>query len=394
MRGGAVWQLVGLITRRSQVQILPPLPFYPAVQGQEEFTKVSEFQFDLAEVEVIATNFKRRLSGVTSTIVQLIPHQRRQVNIATLGPGLPDGLPTIPLRKLPGILKTPRCRAFRIWHARRNIEMLAGLMLKTCLRAPLKVVFTSAAQRRHTAFTRFLLDRVDAVIATSTRSGGYLRVPYQVVRHGVDCARFSPEVPCDAPKPDFSAHPERFAIGCCGRVRHQKGTDLFVRAMIRLLPDYPDWVALIAGAVRPNQQHYLDALRADIACAGLESRIRFIGEIDDIRPFYRHLRLHVAPARNEGFGLTPLEAMACGTAVVASDAGSHAELIVSGKTGQVVPANDGHALIRAIGLYMQDPVLADTQGYAARTHVQENFSLQREVQEIQAVYEGLWDQQA
>jgi len=50
---------------------------------------------DVADVEVVAPNFKRRLSGVTSTIIQLVPLQARTLAIATLGPGLPAGLPRI-----------------------------------------------------------------------------------------------------------------------------------------------------------------------------------------------------------------------------------------------------------------------------------------------------------
>ncbi len=348
-------------------------------------------------VEVVATNFKRRLSGVTSTVVQLIPQQRKRIDIAALGTGLPPDIPTIPWWRLPGLLKKPENRPFRIWHARRNIEMLTGLILKVFLRAPLKIVFTSAAQRRHRWFTRFLLARVDAVVATSARSGSYLDRPHRVVAHGVDCERFRPSSP-DAdrePVEDvFKAHParpERFAVGCCGRIRHQKGTDLFVRAMIRLLPEYPHWIALIAGATRPNHRRYLEGLRKDIDDAGLAERILFIGEIADIRPFYRRLRLFVAPSRNEGFGLTPLEAMACGTAVVASDAGSYAETISPGETGSVVRAGDADALCEAIRSYMIDPDSAARQGRAARVHVQNNFSLEKEVQGLQDLYETLWE---
>ena len=54
---------------------------------------------DVADVEIVAPNFKRRLSGVTSTIVQLVPLQARTLAIATLGPGLPAGLPRLALRQ-------------------------------------------------------------------------------------------------------------------------------------------------------------------------------------------------------------------------------------------------------------------------------------------------------
>ena len=64
--------------------------------------------------------------------------------------------------------------------------------------------------------------------------------------------------------------------------------------------------------------------------------------------------LYVAPSRNEGFGLTPLDAQASKTAVVASDAGAYKELVTEG-TGTVVPAGDGKALRDAIKPYLEDP---------------------------------------
>src|SRR5688572_5901817 len=136
---------------------------------------------DVDRVVVIAPNFKWRLSGVTSTIIQLIPVQKREYEIATLGPGLPPELPRLSWRAIPSLWRRPRGRPFRIWHARRNNEMIVGIVLKSILRAPLRLVFTSAAQRGHTAFTRFLLRRMDAVIATSTASASYLKVPCTVI---------------------------------------------------------------------------------------------------------------------------------------------------------------------------------------------------------------------
>ena len=343
----------------------------------------------IADVDVVAPNFKRRLSGVTSTIVQLVPRQAEEIGIATLGPGLPAHLPKIAWWQLPGLLKRPRRHCFRIWHARRNIEMLFGIMLKFLLRAPLRIVFTSAAQRRHTWFTRFLIARMDAVVATSRRSGGFLEVPHTVVMHGVDCERFHPPDESAGQVENTNSSP-RYAVGCSGRIRHQKGTDLFVDAMIRLLPDCPDWVALITGRVTPEHRKYYEQLRRKIARAELERRILFLGEVHDVRPWYRRLLLHVAPARNEGFGLTPLEAMASGTAVVASDAGAHAEMIVEGVTGAVVPTGDGPALTEAIRRYIERPDMAAAHGCNARIHVQRCFALEKEVDGLNAVYDRVW----
>ncbi|MBC7310908.1 MAG: glycosyltransferase family 4 protein [Rhizobium sp.] len=345
----------------------------------------------LDDITVIAPHFKRRLSGVTSTVVQLIPEQRRLGRgIVTLGPGLPDDLPKMTWSQLPALWRRPRSAANRVWHARRNNEMLFGWLLRDALRMPLKLLFTSAAQRHHTGYTRWLISRMDAVVATSARSGSFLKVAHSVIRHGIDIDRFHPGESAD----DTIAAtglPGRYLVGCFGRVRHQKGTDLFVRAMIELLPRYPDWTAVISGRITAENQGFADQLKADIAKAELSSRIVFLGEVDDIRPWYRRLTLYVAPSRNEGFGLTPLEAMASATACVASDAGAYAELIVEDITGKVVPAGDYARLRDAIAGYLANPAEAIEAGRRGRTHVVENFALVREASALETVYNRLLD---
>jgi mannosyltransferase len=344
---------------------------------------------DMDVIDVVAPNFKRRLSGVTSTIVQLVPLQAACLGIATLGPGLPDGLPKMRASQLLALWKRPRSGRARIWHARRNVEMLGGVILRDMLRMPLKLVFTSAAQRRHTAYTRWLIRRMDAVVATSARSGSFLDVPHTVIRHGVDTNAFRP---ASAAEDDLAAAglAGRHAVGCFGRVRHQKGTDLFVDAMIALLPTHPDWIAVITGRVTEEHRGFAAELADRVARAGLKDRILFLGEVPDISVWYRRVDLYVAPSRNEGFGLTPLEAMASGTPVVASDAGAYAEMIVSGRTGAVVPAGDGAALREAIRPYLADPALARAHGEHALEHVRRAFPLAGEADALQLVYERVW----
>ncbi|WEX11189.1 glycosyltransferase family 4 protein [Chelativorans sp. AA-79] len=345
---------------------------------------------DMRRVEVVAPNLKRRLSGVTSTIVQLVPLQARELAIVTFGPGLPADLPRMRWWQLPALLARPERKPFRIWHARRNTEMVAGLVLRDVFRAPLRLLFTSAAQRRHKPFTRWLIRRMDAVVATSARSGSFLQVPHRVIMHGVDTKLFHP--PRD-PEDIWAATglPGQYGIGCFGRIRHQKGTDLFIDAMIELLPRYPDWTAVILGRATAEHHAFAEDLKHRVHKAGLSQRIRFLGEVPDVRPWYRRLSLYVAPSRNEGFGLTPLEAMASGAAVVASDAGAYAELIVPEQTGMVVPAGDGAALSAAIEPYLADPALAARQGEAGRAHVAGRFALAGEAAALREVYEDLWE---
>lgn len=103
--------------------------------------------------------------------------------------------------------------------------MLAGIFMRDVLRMKLRLIFTSAAQRDHKPFTKWLIRRMNAVIATSGRSGSFLEVPHQVIMHGVDLERFHPPV---GDEDSFAASglPGKYAVGCFGRVRSSKGTDL------------------------------------------------------------------------------------------------------------------------------------------------------------------------
>ena len=116
-----------------------------------------------------------------------------------------------------------------------------------------------------------------------------------------------------------SGLPGRHAIGCFGRVRAQKGSDLFVEAMCRLLPRYPDFTAVLVGAITPEQTMFANELKRRIEAAGLTSRIVMTGEIaiEEVRRWYQRLTIYVFASRNEGFGLTLIEAMASGAALVA-----------------------------------------------------------------------------
>ncbi len=342
---------------------------------------------DPAGVHVIAPNFKQRLSGVTSTIIQLVPVQNRLgQNIAVLGPGLPPHLPHLRFRDLWKLWRAPDGRKNRVWHARRNLEMLPGIVLRDILRMPLKLVFTSASQRKHSRWTKFLIRQMDAVIATSAKTAGYLEVPSTVVMHGIDCDIFRPADDKADAKRASGLDPTLSYIGCFGRVRHQKGTDLFVDAMIELLPSHPGWAAIVAGRATAKHVDFENGLKAKVKAAGLADRILFVGEHKNIADWYRALDLFIAPQRWEGFGLTPLEAMATGVPVVATDVGAFSELIVEGETGAVIPANDLPKMLSATSTLLEDPDTIHHWGDFAQRHVTRRFALEGEATSLGILY--------
>jgi mannosyltransferase len=188
-----------------------------------------------------------------------------------------------------------------------------------------------------------------------------------------------------------SGLPGRYAIGCFGRVRAQKGSDVFVEAMCALLPRYPDFVAVIVGAITPEQAGFGNELKKRIAAAGLQSRIIITGEltIEEVQRWYRRLTIYAFTSRNEGFGLTLIEAMASGAALVASRAGA-AELVVEdGVTGVLMPPGDVDALVMALEPLMRDPASAAAMGQRARARALAMFSLDAEARKIAEVYSVL-----
>ncbi|RWX79394.1 glycosyltransferase family 1 protein [Neorhizobium lilium] len=346
----------------------------------------------IRDVEIIAPNFKRRLSGVTSTIIQLIPVQRALgQKVAAFGPGLPAHLPHIRYRDLVALWWRPKGQRVRVWHARRNIEMLPAILMRDLLRMPLRILFTSASQRRHTGWTKWLISRMDHVIAVSSKTADYLTVPNTVILHGIDTQRFSRPIDKAAAKRLRGLDAGQKIVGCFGRVRHQKGTDLFVDAMIRLLPERPDWSAVVAGRATSKHVEFENALKARVKAAGLSDRILFVGEHTDINEWYRALDLFVAPQRWEGFGLTPLEAMATGVPVIATDVGAFPELLVTGAdgTGEIIPRDSVDAMCAATGRFMDDDELRLSAGSRARLHACDKFSIEGEAQRLGEVYRSL-----
>jgi len=340
----------------------------------------------LGDLQLIVPNLHRRYSGVTATNRMVAPRLARLFRAAWFGSDAPEGIARLSVGDLLRLWRRPNPL---IWHARRNNEMIVGVMLRA-LGWPLKLVFTSAAQRHHSWITRWLIRRMDAIIATSDISASFLKVKATVVPHGVDTEVYAPPADRAATFAE-SGLPGRYAIGCFGRVRAQKGSDVFVDAMCRLLPRYPDFTAVIVGAITPEQLPFANELKKRIEAAGLQSRIVITGELEiaEVQRWYQRLTIYAFTSRNEGFGLTLIEAMSAGSALVAARAGA-AELVVEdGVTGVLIPPGDADALTVALERLLKDPLSAETMGAKARTRVVEKFSLDAEARQIAAVYARL-----
>jgi mannosyltransferase len=172
-------------------------------------------------------------------------------------------------------------------------------------------------------------------------------------------------------------------------VRAQKGTDLFVEAMCALLPRYPEHTAVIIGAI--DDRGFADVLQERLRAAGLAERVRFLGElpISEVPYWYQRISIYAFTSRNEGFGLTLIEAMAAGAALVAARAGAAETVVIDGETGVLVPTGDAAALAAALEPLMRDPERARQMGEKARARVMAEFSIEAEAERIATVYRSV-----
>ncbi len=350
--------------------------------------------------EIIITNLHKRYTGVSGTINALLPVQAQTLKIGFVGTDLPgaalagklfpDNFRQLTLWQAicASRKRLPDGRR-RIWHVRRDPEMMLAIFLRDVLRFPIRIVFTSAAKHRHSWFPRWLISKMDGVISTTPEAASFVPNTTRVVFHGANLERFTP------PADKYTAWqrtglPGKFGIGVFGRIRPSKGTDIFVDAMIRVLPEFEDFTAIITGRYAAEHEAYKHALDDKIRAAGLTDRIVFVGEvpIDDVPLWYQNVSIMVACPRYEPFGITPLEAMASSCAVVASRTGAFEYIVQPGETGELVPTGDADALAQALRTMIRRGAEAiETMGRAGLARVGAEFSIQKEAAGIHDVYQ-------
>jgi len=347
---------------------------------------VSQFFRNFPLVELIVGNSSRRFSGVTSTMLQVLPEQMQRLDLVVMGKHhVPEGTPVMSFWQVARMARKPLVDGrWRVFHARRNDEMIQALLLKHLFRAKIRIVFTSTAQRHHTTFTRWLMRRMDRVISTCQAAASYLQEPpAAIIPHGVDSQRYRP-APNKAAAWKALGIPGRYGIGIFGRVRQQKGVDLLIKAACEVLPQYPDFSLIIVGEITPSHQGFVDGLKEKIRQAELSERVLFLGKqpYQAIPELFRAVSLVAALSRNEGFGLTVLEAMSSASAVLASEAGAWGELVDPGEQGYVVPCGDFEATTKALEKLLSEPARLDEMGWSGRQKVLDHYRVEQEAQRL------------
>lgn len=186
-------------------------------------------------------------------------------------------------------------------------------------------------------------------------SRGFRREAIEVIHPGIDLGFFSPGTPADRlPEPTFLY---------LGRLKRYKGVDLVIRALARLVDEGVPARLVIAG-----KGEWAEHLRALAGRLGVGGRVEFPGFVTEERKreLLRSAWANVFTSPKEGWGITNLEAAACGTATIASDSPGLRESVVDGVTGSLVPHGDVAALTAALKRAATDPGWVERTGAAAR----------------------------
>jgi len=139
-------------------------------------------------------------------------------------------------------------------------------------------------------------------------------------------------------------------------------------------------VFIIIGETLDNQQSFLAEQQKKISLQECEQQIIFTGKLSfkDLQHFMRAVSVTCAFSRNEGYGLTVLEAMASGTPVVATKAGAWPDIIENGKDGFLLDIADSKAMVEKVSLLLRDKNLQDKFIDAAYRKVKAQYSASNE----------------
>ena len=331
--------------------------YYPHLGGVTEHVHHLARQFRAAGHEVAIVTSCMRGGGHDDPWVHRVGRSRiifsnGSFARVTTGVGL--------TRRLEALFRT---RRIELVHVHGGLAPTFGLLApRAAFRLGLPVVATyhswfprSHLYRAMRRPLQRLLDRHAASIAVSEpvveAMSRYFTTRWDIIPNGVDMCEFHPE-------PNGNGHSPRLLF--LGRLDPRNGLDTALDAMPSILARHPDARLVVAGD-GPLRGHY------QRRAAPLGDRVRFLGHVRDERQrLYAMSDLYLCPTTKASFGITLLEAMACGTPMVVSDITGFRELVNGGAEAHLVPRNDAARWAETVNRLLDDRCARERMSLAGR----------------------------
>ena len=243
---------------------------------------------------------------------------------------------------------------------------------------------------------RITLAKASRIIAVSQAVAAQLQADaiapsekISVVLNGINTAGFQ-EAKQKFSRPQFlnswNLPEDCLLVGTVGELTPLKGQEEFLRAATRVLRQHPNACFVIAGIDHSRGKEHRTRIEQLIEQLNLKERVRLAGWLADLAQLYCALDVFVSASHTESFGLALVEAMASGTAVVATETASAREIIEPGETGLLVPIGDVDELAKSILTLAADQKERIRMGTAAQQTASTRFSVERMVAETEKIY--------
>lgn len=244
--------------------------------------------------------------------------------------------------------------------------------------------------RLYHALDRLTLPRADRVVAVSRSSEclvlsiGCRRERTLMITNAVDAADLDPGCTRDEARTLLGLPAEGLIVCSIGRLSHEKGQDLLIRAFAAMAWEFPGMTLVLAGD-GPERMR----LEALVREQHLEGRVRFLGHQPEVARVYAASDIVVLPSRSEGMPNALLEAMCAGVAVIATKVGGVSEVATDGETAWLVAPEDVSAMARALAHAARDGNERARRAARARALVVETMSPERRAARFVELYESV-----
>jgi glycosyltransferase involved in cell wall biosynthesis len=360
------------------------------------------------------------LSALPETVQPLVATPRGQLQDAVES----LGIPTTPITGTAGSLRlhplhTPRALAemcLAAWQVRRAVRRHdAELAHANSIRAG--IVLGLARGRRAatvvhvrdclppgaltSATMRLIAATATTIVANSQYTARWVAAAapsarIEVVHNPVDLDRFDPEsIDRAQARARLGAAGEgEPLLGVLAQLTPWKGQYTAIEALRLLCDEGMDAHLLLIGSAkfvarstRFDNEEYVARLQELVAEAGLEDRVSWLGEREDIPELLRALDILLLPSWEEPFGRAVIEAMAMGVPVIASNVGGPPEIMQDGREGYLLAPREPSAWAQAIRCILESPERAEEMGRAGRRRVAQAFTVADHVGAMLGVYE-------
>ncbi len=288
-----------------------------------------------------------------------------------------------------------RQRQVTVWHAHDYKSNAIGLLVRRF--HPMRLVSTVHGWVRHTKRTplyywidRTSLRRYDHVVCVSQdlldrcHEMGVPPDRLSLIENAIVLEDYRRTTSRAAARDRFGVPSDRILLGACGRLSEEKGFDLLIAAVGRLVRDGFDVGLLIAG-----EGHLAAALQDQVDAAGLQDRVQLVGFCSDPRDLYQAIDLFVLSSLREGLPNVVLEAMASGVPVLATRVAGIPAVMTDGEQGRVVEPGCSQQLYDGLRSMLNQRELCTQMAAAAQSRLAENFSFAARMNAIAGVYESL-----